>query len=39
MADRAINLVDAASVGLLRIQSQFSIGLQFGILSATGEEH
>src|SRR5215468_6270047 len=39
MAVSAIDFINATSVGLLCIQSQFIIGLQFGIFSATGEQH
>ena len=39
MAVGAIDFINATSVGLLCIQSQFIIGLQFGIFSATGEQH
>jgi hypothetical protein len=38
MAGEAINVKDLASAGLLRIQSQFSIGHLGGIFAATGQQ-
>jgi len=38
VADGAVQFVDAATLNLLRIQTQFGIRLQLGVSSATGQQ-
>ena len=38
MAAQAVNIEDLASLGLLRVQSQFSIGHLGGISAAAGQQ-